>query len=61
VFDAVRNVIFENFALDLFEGGNDGLQAFVNAWHDDPAYQEVRKIGEKYAKYRTFAVEGVSQ
>ena len=33
----------------------------VHAWHDDPAYQEVRKIGEKYAKYRTFAVEGVSQ
>ena len=33
----------------------------VHAWHDDPAYQEVRKIGEKYAKYRTFAVEGVPQ
>jgi uncharacterized protein (DUF1330 family) len=33
----------------------------VHAWHDDPAYQQVRKIGEKYAKYRTFAVEGLSQ
>ena len=33
----------------------------VHAWHDDPAYQEVRRVGEKYAKYRTFAVEGVPQ
>ena len=33
----------------------------VHAWRNDPAYEEVRKIGEKYAKYRTFAVEGVSQ
>lgn len=33
----------------------------VHAWRNDPAYEEIRKIGEKYAKYRTFAVEGVSQ
>ncbi len=33
----------------------------VHAWRDDPAYEQVRKIGEKYAKYRTFAVVGVSQ
>ena len=33
----------------------------VHAWRNDPAYEEVRKIGEKYAKYRTFAVEGISQ
>lgn len=32
----------------------------VHAWRNDPAYEEVRKIGEKYAKYRTFAVAGVS-
>ena len=32
----------------------------VHAWRNDPAYEEVRKVGEKYAKYRTFAVEGVS-
>ena len=31
----------------------------VRAWRNDPAYEEVRKVGEKYAKYRTFAVEGV--
>jgi uncharacterized protein (DUF1330 family) len=33
----------------------------VRAWRNDPAYEQVRKIGEKYAKYRTFAVEGVSR
>jgi uncharacterized protein (DUF1330 family) len=33
----------------------------VHAWRHDPAYEEVRKTGEKYAKYRTFAVEGVAQ
>ena len=33
----------------------------VYAWRNDPAYEEVRKIGEKYAKYRTFAVDGTLQ
>ena len=33
----------------------------VHAWRDDPQYQQVRKIGEKYATYHTFAVEGVPQ
>ena len=33
----------------------------VRAWRNDPAYEQVRKIGEKYAKYRPFAVEGVPQ
>ena len=33
----------------------------VRAWRNDPEYEQVRKIGEKYAKYHTFAVEGVSQ
>lgn len=28
------------------------------AWRNDPAYVQVRAIGEKYATYRTFAVEG---
>ena len=28
------------------------------AWRNDPAYVEVRSVGEKYAKYHTFAVEG---
>ena len=33
----------------------------VKAWRDDPEYEKVRKVGEKYATYRTFAVEGVKQ
>jgi uncharacterized protein (DUF1330 family) len=33
----------------------------VRAWRNDPAYEQVRKIGERYAKYRTFAVEGIPQ
>ena len=28
------------------------------AWRNDPAYVEVRRLGEKYAKYHTFAVQG---
>jgi uncharacterized protein (DUF1330 family) len=28
------------------------------AWRNDPAYVQVRQVGEKYAKYHTFAVEG---
>ncbi len=31
----------------------------VYAWRHDPAYETVRAVGEKYAKYRTFAVEGL--
>jgi uncharacterized protein (DUF1330 family) len=30
------------------------------AWRLDPAYVEVRHIGEKYAKYHTFALEGTA-
>ena len=30
----------------------------LQAWRNDPAYVQVRAIGEKYATYRTFAVEG---
>src|SRR6516165_12357898 len=30
----------------------------LRAWRNDPAYAQVRAIGEKYAKYHTFAVEG---
>ena len=28
------------------------------AWRNDPAYVQVRAVGEKYASYHTFAVEG---
>ena len=30
------------------------------AWRNDPEYVQVRGVGEKYAKYRTFAVEAAS-
>ncbi len=30
-------------------------------WFNSPEYQETRKIGEKYASYRNFAVPGVAQ
>ena len=33
----------------------------VKAWRDSPEYKEVRKIGEKYAKFRTLAAEGLPQ
>jgi len=30
------------------------------AWRNDPAYVQIRHVGEKYAKYNTFAIEGAS-
>jgi uncharacterized protein (DUF1330 family) len=33
----------------------------IQAWHSSPEYQENRKIGDKYAKFRSFAVDGVLQ
>jgi uncharacterized protein (DUF1330 family) len=30
----------------------------LHAWRTDPAYVQVRAIGERYATYHTFAVEG---
>jgi len=33
----------------------------VRAWRNDPAYEQVRKVGEQYATYHTFAVEGLPQ
>jgi uncharacterized protein (DUF1330 family) len=33
----------------------------IQAWRADPKYQELRKIGDQYAKFRTFAVEGLPQ
>jgi uncharacterized protein (DUF1330 family) len=33
----------------------------IKAWHADPEYQALRKTGEEYAKFRSFAVEGLSQ
>ena len=30
----------------------------AKAWNDNPAQKESRKIGDKYATFRTFALEG---
>jgi len=30
------------------------------AWRNDPEYVKVRHVGEKYARYHTFAVEGAA-
>jgi uncharacterized protein (DUF1330 family) len=31
----------------------------IAAWAHGPDYDEIRKIGERYAKFRSFAVEGL--
>lgn len=33
----------------------------IQAWRADPKFQELRKIGDQYAKFRSFAVEGLPQ
>jgi uncharacterized protein (DUF1330 family) len=33
----------------------------LQAWRSSPTYKELRTIGDKYAKFRGYAVEGVSQ
>jgi uncharacterized protein (DUF1330 family) len=33
----------------------------IQAWRANPEYIELRKIGEKYAKFRSFAVDGLPQ
>ena len=33
----------------------------IQAWRNDPQFKELRQIGEKYAKFRAFAIEGVPQ
>jgi uncharacterized protein (DUF1330 family) len=33
----------------------------IQAWRANPEYIELRKIGDKHAKFRSFAVEGVPQ
>ena len=33
----------------------------VQAWRNSAEYKELRKIGDKYATFRAFAVEGVPQ
>ena len=35
--------------------------AKIQAWRNSSEYKEIRKIGDKYAKFRAFAVEGLPQ
>ena len=30
----------------------------LQAWRNDPQFKELRSIGEKYAKFHSFAIEG---
>jgi uncharacterized protein (DUF1330 family) len=38
----------------------DSMEKF-QAYRNTPQFKEVRKIGEKYAKFRTFVLEGLPQ
>jgi heme-degrading monooxygenase HmoA len=33
----------------------------LQAWRNDPQFKELRQLGGKYATFRSFAVEGLSQ
>ena len=33
----------------------------IKAWHSSADYKQAREIGEKYAKFRSWAIEGVPQ
>jgi len=33
----------------------------IQAWRDNPEYKELRKVGEKYAKFRAYTIEGLPQ
>lgn len=32
----------------------------IRAWHDSAEFKELRKTGDQYAKFRSYAVEGVA-
>ncbi len=38
----------------------DSLEA-VQAWRNSAQYKEARKVGDKYGKFRAFAIEGLPQ
>jgi heme-degrading monooxygenase HmoA len=33
----------------------------LQAWRNSAAFKEARKIGDKYATFRSFAIEGLPQ
>jgi uncharacterized protein (DUF1330 family) len=54
----------------VFEGPSPGTRVAINAfdnlataqaWRNSDSFKEARKVGDKYAKFRAFAVEGLPQ
>jgi uncharacterized protein (DUF1330 family) len=54
----------------VYEGPSPGTRVAINAfasldavqaWRNSDQYKEARKVGDKYAKFRTFAIEGFPQ
>jgi uncharacterized protein (DUF1330 family) len=52
----------------VFEGPSPGTRVAINqfdsidaarAWRNSDSFKDARKIGDKYAKFRSFAVEGL--
>ncbi len=52
-----------------FDGGEAPKRATIQAWdsleqyqayRNQPAFKEIRAIGEKYAKFRTYSVDGTA-
>ena len=54
----------------VYEGPSPGTRVAINAfasfeavkaWRDSDRYKEARKVGDKYARFRSFAIEGLPQ
>jgi uncharacterized protein (DUF1330 family) len=54
----------------VFEGPSPGTPVAINqfysldaahAWRNSDKFKEARKVGDKYAKFRAFAIEGLPQ
>jgi hypothetical protein len=54
----------------VFEGWSPGARAASNRFHsinavkgwcNSDSFKEARKVGDKYAEFRSFAVEGFAQ
>jgi uncharacterized protein (DUF1330 family) len=54
----------------VFEGPSPGTRVAINAfnslaaaqaWRNSDSFKEARKVGDKYAKFSAFAVEGLPQ
>jgi uncharacterized protein (DUF1330 family) len=54
----------------VFEGPSPGTRVAINqfdsldaakAWRNSDQFKQARKVGDKYAKFRAFAIEGLPQ